>query len=130
MTELDKMIREALAEEDAKLLDAVGGELTLLQKGLDLFKTNTAWLVGVVLVVQFTFLGLMIFSAISFFQSVETKDLIMWSVVFMFSNLAVAMLKIWSLMEINRNSVTREITRLELQVAYMSRRLLPEDSRE
>lgn len=123
MNDLDRMIRDALAEEDAELLEQVGGEQSLLQKGLELFKSNSKWLVMMVVTVQLVFLSLVVYSAVRFFQAEEIKDFVMWAVVFMFANLTVAMLKIWSWMEINRNSVTREIKRLELQVAYMTKRL-------
>lgn len=127
MTDLDKMIREALAEDDAKLLDEVGGELSLIQQVLDLFRSSSALLMVGLVIVKFAFLGLGVYSASSFFQATETKDLIMWGVLFMFAMQAVSMLKLWAAMEMNRVSVTREIKRLELQVAYMSRRLTEPD---
>ena len=42
---------------------------------------------------------------------------------FVFCINAVAMLKLWYFMEMNKNAVTREVKRLELQIARLAKRL-------
>jgi hypothetical protein len=69
------------------------------------------------------FLGLSLFALYGFFHADGTRTLIAWASGFLWSSLAVAMLKIWFWMEIQKNSVVREIKRLELQVANLSRQL-------
>lgn len=45
---------------------------------------------------------------------------IAWSVCFLFSNMAVAMMKLWFWMQMDKNVVIREMKRLELQVATLA----------
>ncbi len=61
-----------------------------------------------------------VWAAIAFFQSTETRDWIMYACIFLFGGMAVAMLKLWYLMELNRNTHTREIKRVELQLARLA----------
>lgn len=63
--------------------------------------------------------GLAVWSAVRFFAAADTRDMIMWAVLFLFSLQAVGLLKLWYWMALNRNAVTREVKRLELQVARL-----------
>lgn len=56
-------------------------------------------------------------AAVAFFRARDMRDWIMYAGVFLFAAMAVAMLKLWYLMELNRNTHTREIKRVELQLA-------------
>ena len=64
-----------------------------------------------------------IFCAVQFFRVDSTREMIAWAIGFMFGQLATAMLKMWYFMELNKNSLTREIKRVELQIARLSRRI-------
>ena len=68
-------------------------------------------------------LGLAIFTATSFFDAESTRDQIAWAVGFMYSLIVISGLKAWYWMQMNKNSLTREIKRLELQIARLSSRL-------
>ena len=48
---------------------------------------------------------------------------IAWAGGFGLSLIAIAMLKIWYWMELNKNAVTREVKRVELQLARLARQL-------
>ncbi|MCW5766632.1 MAG: hypothetical protein KIT68_11730 [Phycisphaeraceae bacterium] len=48
--------------------------------------------------------------------------MIMYACVFRFTGMAIAMLKLWYLMKVNRNTHTREIKRVELQLARLAER--------
>jgi hypothetical protein len=59
-------------------------------------------------------------AATAFFGAGTTRDWILYSTAFVVSAIAVSMLKIWFWMEMNRHVHTREIKRLELQVARIA----------
>lgn len=46
-----------------------------------------------------------------------------WATGFVVCAIAIAMMKVWYWLELNKNSLAREIKRLELELANLSRRL-------
>lgn len=123
--ELDKKIKEALSAQDAELFEEYGGEQGIFELIADTFRGKRRWLVVLVYVYSIVFLVLAVITAVQFFKADpdNTRDLILWAMGFMFCNFAVAMLKMWYFMEMNKNSVTREVKRLELQIARLAQRL-------
>jgi hypothetical protein len=122
-TNIDDKIREALRKEDAELLEHYRGEAPLHEMIIETFRGRRVWMTFLALVYMFVFFGLALFALYGFFHAEGTRTLIAWACGFLWSSLAVAMLKIWFWMEIQRNSVVREIKRLELQIANLSRQL-------
>ena len=123
--ELDKKIREALSAQDAELFEEYGGEQGLLEMVGDTFRGRRRWLAVLAIVYSIVFFILAIVTAVLFFKTDpdSTRDLIMWAMGFLFCNIAVAMLKMWYFMEMNKNAVTREVKRVELQIARLAKRL-------
>ena len=64
-----------------------------------------------------------VLSVIRFFRAEEFRDMVMWAAASAFFLSGVSMMKVWYWMELNKNSVTREIKRLELQIARLAGRL-------
>jgi len=94
-------------------------EESLFDMTAQLFRGRALHITILVVVLVFAFMGLMVYSAVRFFDATEVKDLILWAVLFMYGSLAVAMLKLWTWMDMHKNSVTREIKRLEVQMARL-----------
>lgn len=53
----------------------------------------------------------------------EAADWIMYAAMFLFAAMATAMLKMWYFMELNRNTHTRELKRVEIQLARLAERM-------
>jgi hypothetical protein len=123
MTDVDEKIREALRREDAELLEHYQTEPPVHELLIETFRGRRVWMSSLALVFTFLFFGLSLFALYGFFHADETRSSIAWASGFLWSSLAVAMLKIWFWMELQRNSVVREIKRLELQVANLCRQL-------
>ena len=123
MNDLDRKIRESLRAEDAELFEEFGEEPSLFEMAMELFRGRNRWLMALTMFWTLVFMVLSVFSAIEFFQAETTRDLLMWAVAFVFCMMAVAMMKIWAWMEINRNFITREIKRVELQIARLAARI-------
>ncbi len=119
MSNIDEKIKDAFASDPD--IAELGKRESLLQQSLGTFRGQDGWFNVVVVIVSLAFLGVMIWSAVSFFDAESTKMQIMWAVVFMFANTVVGMLKLWFWLCMNRNSVIREVKRLELQVAVLAR---------
>ena len=123
MTDIDDKIREALRREDAELLEHFQSEPPVHELLIETFRGRRVWMTSLAAVFAFVFFGLSLFALYGFFHAEGTRSWIAWASGFLWASLAVAMLKIWFWMEIQRNSVVREIKQLELQVANLSRQL-------
>ena len=105
----------------------------IIEGTYDVSRENTLWsMVGdfynrkmlsmVILVwgMGVTFMGVAIFSGVKFFRTGEIRYQIMYAVIFLTCIQWVGLLKIFAWQLIHRNSVKREIKRLELSIAEMS----------
>ena len=120
---IDDEIREAMSAEDARLLEEFDDEPSLLELTIKSMTSRFRLVnvVGAVVMLVFVILGT--FSIWQFYQATEMKPLIGWSLAVMFCATTVAMMKIWYWILINQYDSTREIKRLELQVARLAQSL-------
>lgn len=94
-------------------------EAPLLTQVAEAMTGRSWWLNLLAVPMMLAFLGVCVWAAVRFFDETETRAQIMWAVIFLFSTQSIAMLKLWYWMLMNRNAVTREVKRLELQVARL-----------
>lgn len=120
MNELDEQIRSALNAEDAEMLSKFQSEESLPSMMVTLYQGRRWWINLSATVVTFVIFGIQIWCGFKFFEAETTRELIGWSTGFLTLFLWVVMMKIWFWMELLRNSVTREVKRLELQVALLN----------
>jgi hypothetical protein len=121
MKELDELIRATLSAEDAAWFDE-WDEQSLTEKVVQSFRGKSRGLVLLVYIAVTVFFGLMVLAMYRLWTSDSTRDMILWATAFMFFCLATTMLKLWYWMELNRNTVLREIKRVELQLARITHR--------
>ena len=122
MKEIDYKIRAALAEEEASMFDDYD-ELNILEQVSDSFKRKSVWLILMTMFATLAFVVLSVVCAIKFFQVESVREMIAWSIGFVFCNLAVGAMKVWYWMELQKNAVTREIKRVELQLSSIGKML-------
>lgn len=120
---IDDKIREALRKEDAELLDHYRGEPPLHEMLIDTFRGGNRFLNAMAIVATLITMILLVTSGYQFFQAESTRAMIAWASAFVTCAVATGLLKIWFWLELNKNSVTREIKRLELQIANLSRQV-------
>ncbi len=123
MNELDKKITEALRKEDDELFREVGEEPGIFDMLFETFRGKRRWLNVLGAVWMLVFLVLGIASAVAFFRADTVRDMLMWNLGCFFCLSAVALLKVWYWMEMQRIVVMREIKRVELQIAHLAARL-------
>lgn len=123
MTDLDDKIRAALRQEDAELLDHYETELPIHEMLIETFRGRHRWLNVLAFVFTFVGLAVAVIAAYQFFHTDSTQAMIAWATCFLWFVIWIAMLKIWFWLEMQKNSITREIKRLELQVANLSREI-------
>ena len=123
MNELDKAIQESLRKEDAELFKDFGEEPSMFAMVMETFQGRHRWLVMMTVFWTLVFMVLAVLSGIRFFRAEATRDLMMWAAACIVCLSAVSMMKVWFWMELNKNSITREIKRLELQIARLAGRI-------
>ncbi|MCH8806187.1 MAG: hypothetical protein IH986_08875 [Planctomycetes bacterium] len=123
MSKLDDKIREALRKEDAELLTEFDEEPSVFEMLLDTCRGRHRWLNALGAFWTLVFLVLGILAAVKFFGAESTRDIVMWAAACILCMSAVSMLKVWYFLEINKNALTREIKRLELQIARLAGRI-------
>ena len=123
MSERDMKIREALRKEDAELFQEIGEEPGIFEIVFETFRGRRRWLNVLGAACTVTFLAFGIVSAVAFFRAEATRDVVMWAAACVMCMSAVAMLKVWYWMELQRIVVMREIKRVELQIARLAARI-------
>jgi uncharacterized membrane protein YciS (DUF1049 family) len=121
MMEIDDLIRQALSEEDARWFNELD-EPSLREMVVDSFRGRLRWYVIVVYVSTAVLLFLAGYTLFQVFRAAELRGTVLYGIGFLFCSLIIAMLKIWYWMELNRNAMTREMKRVELQLARLSSR--------
>lgn len=123
MKDIDEKIREALQVEDAELLEHLPAEAPLHEMVIDLFRGKHRWLNIFLYVMSWAIFLLLIFVGRQLYLAETTRALIGWSTGFLVGVMWLVLMKIWFWLELQKNSITREVKRLELQVANLSRQL-------
>lgn len=123
MNNLDDNIKEALSQESNDIPYRFGDEESLRERVAGAFHSRSRWLI---VIAWFAVAAASVFAflcAIWFFRVESTRAQILFATLFLFWSLAVSLLKLWYYMEMNKNTHTREIKRLELQIARLGERL-------
>lgn len=121
MTNLDQAIRNALSKEDAEFLARFEDE-TPIREALGTFSGKWGAMNVFAAVITFGVFGVFVYCAWNVFTVSDVRATVIWSAGALWAALAVAMLKMYFWMEMNKNVVLREVKRLELQVARLATR--------
>ncbi len=121
MNSFDDDIHDALKADDAALKSA--GDEGMIQQVTATFRSRMRVWVVISWVATLFWTGVAAWAAVAFFRAQDTRGWIMHASIFLAACMAVAMLKLWYLMELNRNTHTREIKRVEMQVARLAEKV-------
>ena len=116
MDRLDQMIEAALAEEDRAIMEETK-ELGLFAQMAGQYRGPKAWVNWLSTGALFVYGGVALWAAIRFFTAAEATQLIFWGVIGTVSILAIGMLKLYMLNQVETDRVLRELKRVELMLA-------------
>ncbi len=119
MTEFDDRIRQALRTESDNVWKDVE-EQGLFEQALRVMRGKHKYLTFIANDFMVLIFAMTVYSVMRFFGAETTRMQIVWSVGFLTSNMVVAMMKRWFWMQMDKNTVIREVKRLELQVATLA----------
>jgi len=123
MKDLDDKIRSALRNEDAELFDEFSEEPSIFELVIETFRGRHRVLVYLTVFWTAVFFILAIISAVKFFNAAEDRAMLMWAAATIVCMSAISLMKVWFWMEMNKNAITREVKRLELQIARLAGRI-------
>lgn len=116
---LDDRIKSELENEAKEIDQAMGETKGLFELATIPFKGGLRRWMFVVSFVIAVMTALMLLCGYRFFIAEIADERIFWGVLFVITLNVQAMLKLWTWMEINRNSVLREVKRLEIAIAKL-----------
>jgi len=117
---IDELIKETLSKEEANFYDELE-EQNLIGKIGEVYKGKLGWLAAIMNVVHLVMFIAFIYCIVRFFNTEITNELIKWASAGFLSMIAMGMLKLFVWMQMDKNDILRELKRLELQIATLTR---------
>ena len=117
--DIDKLIKEALSEEESELLKRIEDQ-TLMDMMLMNIRGRLRWVAYYTLFIMLVFFGLGIYCLVEFINAEEIREMMLWGAEMFGSLTLVVMLKIWHWMQMDKNQLAREIKRLELRITQLT----------
>jgi hypothetical protein len=114
--QIDKIIHEALSEEEALFYDQLG-EQNILEMSLGVFQGKNKNLYILTIVMSLIIFGVFVFCAIEFYNAETTRSMLLYGGAAGWCMMSVGFIKLWHWMQMNTNTLLREMKRLELQIA-------------
>ncbi len=118
MSKLDDDIKRVLAEGEAPYdFDREEG---VFRQMAGIFHGKLRWMAIAVTVECIACMVLIVLAAVEFFKADDTKWQILYATSVILLSMFVLLIKLWGWMLMNRNSIQREIKRLELRILELS----------
>lgn len=119
MRDLDKMIDEALGDEESELLRRIGEPPGFFERALGMFGAGVQWMVALMMVIQGLLFIAGVWTAWMFFEAADPVTQLRWGLpaaVLLLMSLAI---KLAVAPSIHANRIMCELKRIELQIARM-----------
>lgn len=116
---IDDLIAESLSKDEAEFYHTLDEEGFLKQWG-GLYKGKLKGWAIYVTIVQLIFTVITFYLGYKFFTVEDIREIMLYGGGFFIAFITVSMLKLWHWMQMDKNSIIREIKRLEFQVAVLS----------
>lgn len=117
--EVDRLIREALAAEDAETLEALA-EPGLPEMVTEVFRGRMRWYGAAFLAMILGCAGFAVYCAVRFLGTDDVPEMLRWGAGFFLGFLAAQGGKTWYWMQHERLGLIRELKRVELLVAQLA----------
>jgi hypothetical protein len=122
MRDLDKMIDEALGEEEGELLRQIGDEPGFFAQAFGLFGGRLGWVNLLMMAIQTVLFVAGLYAGWMFFEADEPVSQLRWGLPAAVLLILATMIKLALWPEIHVNRLMRELKRIELQIARSGRR--------
>lgn len=117
--EIDRLITESLSREEAEFYRSLDEE-GLSGKVRSLYTGKMGWMAVATAIVNVAAAAISVYCLIMIFTLPETVDIIRYLSVLIIAWSFGCMVKLWQWMQMDKDSIIREMKRLEFQVAILS----------
>lgn len=117
MSDLDRMIHEALDEEEREVLRQIDEEPSFFAQAFGVFRGRTGWVNIVLMVVQGVAFIAGVWAAWHFFDAGDPVSQLRWGLPAAVLLILATMLKLALVPRMETNLIIRELKRIELQIA-------------
>ena len=117
--EIDRLITESLSREEAEFYRSLDEE-GLSGKVRSLYTGKMGWVAVATAIVNVAAAAISVYCLIMIFTLPETVDIIRYLSVLIIAWSFGCMVKLWQWMQMDKDSIIREMKRLEFQVAILS----------
>ena len=117
---VDRIIREALRQKESEDILSYSADPGLFELMGSAFRGRLRWVVILSLVMTLVYFGVGIYCAMKFHQSIDVKASIGWGGGVLLCMMIVIAHKQWFWGEMTRRALSRDIKRLQLQVAALA----------
>ncbi|WGM37714.1 DUF6768 family protein [Caulobacter sp. NIBR1757] len=121
MTPIDEALRRALSPEELRALADLGGEEPIIRQALRAFEDQQVWVRLVGWAGGFGLFAVAAWAGWRFVGAADQRQMLLWGALAAVAMLGLVMIKLWFFMEMQKNTIVREVKRLELQVASLIR---------
>jgi hypothetical protein len=118
---IDDRIRRELEQQGSEIDRAGFDEKSLFGMLGRVFTGSLRRWAAFGMLLTLAFVALTVWCGYGFFTATDTDDRVFWGVLALAAVHAVSMLKLWFFMEMNRNSVIREVKRMEIALSRLER---------
>lgn len=118
---IDDLIKEALSKEEAKFYDELG-EQNLMEKLGGVHKGKLGWLAILLNIIHLLVFVVFVYCVVQFLGTEQTNELIKWSSASFLCLIFMGMIKHFMWMQMDKNDILRELKRLELQIAVLTKK--------
>ena len=120
--EIDELIRRALGQADAEVLAQFDSQ-SMSELLTETFRGRHRRMAIGGAAANLVFFVAGIVSAVRFVQADDQRAMMLWGAAMLLCFGTVTAIKIWYWLEMNRLAITREVKRVELQVAQIAQKL-------
>jgi small-conductance mechanosensitive channel len=125
--EIDKLITESLSKDEAEFYKNLEGEEGLLKSISGLFSGKLAWLTIVMIVVNMIVVIIAFYSGYHLFTSESTAEILHYGSTMFLALMFASMIKLWTWLQMQKNSILREMKRTEYQIAVLMEKISDKD---
>ncbi len=119
--EFDALIQEALTKEEAQYFEQMG-EQNLPQMLVGLYKGKNSWLNVVMAIMVVGLLAVGIYTFIEMLNTTDASLKMEWMFYTIICFITIAMMKIYSWNQLDKNAMMREMKRLEYQISLLQKK--------
>ena len=117
--EIDEIIKSALTKEEASFYDELE-EQSLLEMVLGTYQGKMKWPLIISVFFILIIFALTVYCLVQFLNVESTRDMIIWGAGMFGGMMAVSFMKLFHWMEMNKNTILREMKRLEFQIGVLA----------